>query len=220
MGCSLKKSFEYKNYLKELFSTAIGLMQNERFMTKTTIYHYISRVNKDEEDRVEEYNDPLRDTYNYINPNELIVFVSFIRDTMVRLDYAITVAKNTERVKHYDDLVSKNIINRRLLETLGYTNGFKSKEKPSSEYGRKFNNDGEQVEYKYDTKEVTTIDFDRNHTKSLAASIRKECNMVSEKIDEIAVMPETVPFTTIFEVGESFEEAYERYVNSIEENNE
>lgn len=217
MGCSLKKSFEYKNYLKQLFNNAIVLLQNESFMTKTKVYHYINRVNKEEEDKVEEKDSVIRSTCSYINPNGLISFTVFIKDTITRLDDAIVDAKY---IKDYDALVSQNIINRELLSALCHANAFKSKEKQSSAYGRKFNNDGEQVEYAYDTKEVSTIDFNRNYTKYLAASIRAKCNAVSEKIDEIAVMPNTVDFETIFEIGESFEEAYERYVNSIEENNE
>ncbi len=217
MGCSLKKSFEYKNYLKQLFNNAIGLLQNESFMTKSKVYHYISQANKEEEDKVEENDNAIRSTYSYISPNDLISFTIFIRDTITRLGDAIVDAKY---IKDYDALVSQNIINRELLAALCYANAFKSKEKHSLAYGRKFNNDGEQVEYAYDTKEVSTIDFNRNYTKYLAASIRAKCNAVSEKIDEIAVMPNTVDFETIFEIGESFEEAYERYVNSIEENNE
>ena len=217
MGCSLKKSFEYKNYLKQLFNNAIGLLQNESFMTKSKVYHYIGQANKEEEDKVEENDNAIRSTYSYISPNDLISFTIFIRDTITRLGDAIVDAKY---IKDYDALVSQNIINRELLAALCYANAFKSKEKHSLAYGRKFNNDGEQVEYAYDTKEVSTIDFNRNYTKYLAASIRAKCNAVSEKIDEIAVMPNTVDFETIFEIGESFEEAYERYVNSIEENNE
>lgn len=221
MGCSLKKSFEYKNYLKQLFNNAIGLLQNESFMTKTKVYHYINRANKEEEDKVEENDSEIRSRYNYISPNNLILFTVFVRDTITSLDDAIANAKTKTYIKDYDAFVSQNIINRELLSTLCYANNtFKSKEKQSSAYGRKFNNDGEQVEYVYDTKEVTAIDFNRNYTKSLAASIRAKCNSVSEKIDEIAVMPNTVDFETMFEIGESFEEAYERYVNSIEENNE
>ena len=220
MGCSLKKSFEYKNYLKQLFNNTVGLLQNESFMTKSKVYHYISQANKEEEDKVEENDSAIRSTYSYISPNDLILFTIFIRDTITRLDDAIVDAKTKTYIKDYDALVSQNIINRELLAALCYANAFKSKEKHSLAYGRKFNNDGEQVEYAYDTKEVSTIDFNRNYTKSLAASIRAKCNAVSEKIDEIAVMPNTVDFETIFEIGESFEEAYERYVNSIEENNE
>ena len=213
MGCSLKKSFEYKNYLKELFNNAVSLLQNESFMTKTKVYHYINRVNKEEEDKVEENDSVIRSTHSYISPNGLISFTVFIRDTITRLDDAIVNAKTKTYIKDYDALVSQNIINRELLSALCYANTFKSKEKQSSAYGRKFNNDGEQVEYVYDTKEVTAIDFNRNYTKSLAASIRAKCNAVSEKIDEIAVMPNTVDFETMFEIGESFEEAYERYSN-------
>lgn len=209
---SLKKSFEYKNYFKNLFNECCSLLIDDSFMTKTIEEHYINKVNKDEDDKVENIISLKRNIYSFITPNQLIDFVIYINNECNRLSEAITAAKTREPLSRYDTLITKNSQDRDLLYSISATNKIKSKEEFSVGSGRKFNIDGEQVTYDYDVKRIKTIDFDRNETKKLALKLRSECNSTSEAIDLLLVQ-NLVEFDTIFETGESFEEAFERYLN-------
>lgn len=209
---SLKKSFEYENYLKGLYSEACMLLRDSSFMTVTKAEHYIHSVNKEEEDKVEEITSSIKNSYNFITPNQLIDFVVYINNERKRLAEAVALAKTNEPLNQYDVLIKRNTSDRELLSILDIINKIKGKEDISEGYGRKFNNDGEQVEYSYDVKKITTINFDRNKTKTLAFKLRSVCNYTSEKID-VLLLKNTVDFDTVFEVGESFEDAFERYLN-------
>jgi len=87
--------------------------------------------------------------------------------------------------------------------------------KPSERVGRgqdyKFNNEGNQVPYYYETKEVTVIDFDRNKVKAVAKQLIKESDEVSGQLDKIMI-DTTVEFNPQFDVCDNLADVLEVYM--------
>jgi hypothetical protein len=77
----------------------------------------------------------------------------------------------------------------------------------------KFNEEGNQVKYTYDIKEVTTIDFDRNAVKAIVSRLRQEVDSTSTQID-LMQLNTMVDFETIYEIGDSLEDAVSKYTQS------
>lgn len=69
----------------------------------------------------------------------------------------------------------------------------------------KFNNDGDQVSYRYPVKEVKTIDYDRNAVKGLISKYKKETDRISTARDRIDIMTD-VDYTPLWEVDTPLED--------------
>ena len=78
-------------------------------------------------------------------------------------------------------------------------------------YGYKFNTVGDQVQYTYDVKEVTTIDFDRNKVKGLGKRLIEEADKVSAQVDKLMVEL-NVEYSPEFSVNDSFEDAVTQFL--------
>ena len=205
---SLKKSFEYQNYLDELQRCATNLL-GSNFMVTVNRHHFINAVNHEAEDKVETIEDSKKSEYSFITPNQLVGFAQYIMNERTRLSAAIATAKHNG--SDYDLLIAQNSERRKMLFTFEQLISIKGGERKSKWTAYKFNVDGEQTSYEYDIKDVTTIDFDRNNVKAIVSKLRKECQYVSEKLDHILVMRE-VDFESIFEIGDYFEEAVTKYL--------
>jgi len=77
--------------------------------------------------------------------------------------------------------------------------------------GYKFNNEGNQVPYRYDVKEVTTIDFDRNFVRDLMRKYQQEANEISNKADHCMIDTELEGFIPMFDPDGSFDDIVEVY---------
>lgn len=205
---TLKKSFELKNYLEGLYVKALGLLGVADNVTVTTNNHMRKKAFKDAEDEV------IVDSKSYSFPEQYTVmdivdFALYTLYEMERLTDAINKAKNSDGVS-FDGLITKNNNKRKLLKTLEFMYDIKNSESTYSDTATKFNEEGNQVSYTYDVKRVITIDFDRNAVKSIANRLRKELDETSNSIDLMQI-ERLVDFDTKFEIGDSFEDAMEKF---------
>lgn len=197
----LKEAFRYQNYLSLLFNQATGYLSREDFIMTTTQKHNRTKVNPDAQD--ENIVVPKVLTVDY-NPNDLIDFVVKLIDEKQKLSDAIAKAKRSLDID-IDAAMSMNKTKQDFISVLRRMASIKSSESDKEGTSYKFNNDGDQVSYRYPVKEVKTIDYDRNTVKSLISKFKKETDKISTERDRIDIMTE-VNYDPIWEVDTPLED--------------
>lgn len=197
----LKEAFRYQNYLTSLFVQATGYLSREDFITTTIQKHNLTKVNPDAQD--EDIVVPKVFTVDY-KPNDLIDFVVKLIDEKQKLSNAITDTKKSLDMD-IDAAMSMNKTKQDFISVLRRMTSIKSTESEKEGTSYKFNNDGDQVSYRYPVKEVKTIDYDRNAVKGLISKYKKETDEISTERDRIDIMTE-VDYTPVWEVDTPLED--------------
>ena len=197
----LKEAFRYQNYLTSLFVQATGYLSREDFITTTIQKHNRTKVNPDAQD--EDIVVPKTFTVDY-KPNDLINFVVKLIDEKHKLSNAITEAKKSLDID-VDAAMSMNKTKQDFISVLRRMASIKSSESDKEGTSYKFNNDGDQVSYRYPVKEVKTIDYDRNAVKGLISKYKKETDEISTTRDRIDIMTD-VDYTPVWEVDTPLED--------------
>lgn len=203
---TLKKSFELQNYLKKLLFDAMEVLLQRENITTTTQEHLRHKVYDNAEDETVVI--PKLEDYPF-TPMELVDFACYVQQDMEKLTLAINKAKQSGSV-YFDGLIANNNHKRSLMRCLSNMANIKGTEKITTGYSNKFNEEGNQVKYAYDIKEVTKIDFDRNAVKAIVSRLMKELDETSTTID-IMQLETKVDFDTIFEIGDNLEDAVMKY---------
>ena len=197
----LKEAFRYQNYLTSLFVQATGYLSREDFITTTIQKHNRTKVNPDAQD--EDIVVPKVFTVDY-KPNDLINFVVKLIDEKQKLSNAIAEAKKSLDID-VDAAMSMNKTKQDFISVLRKMVVIKPSESDKEGTSYKFNNDGDQVSYRYPVKEVKTIDYDRNAVKGLISKYKKETDEISTERDRIDIMTE-VDYTPVWEVDTPLED--------------
>lgn len=197
----LKEAFRYQNYLTSLFVQATSYLSREDFITTTTQNHNRSMVNPDAQD--EKISVPKVFNVGY-KPNDLIDFVVKLIDEKQKLSNAITEAKKLLDMD-IDAAMSMNKTKQDFISVLRRMASIKSTESEKEGTSYKFNNDGDQVSYRYPVKEVKAIDYNRNTVKGLISKYKKETDQISTTRDRIDIMTE-VNYDPIWEVDTPLED--------------
>lgn len=197
----LKESFRYQNYLTSLFVQATSYLSREDFITTTTQNHNRSMVNSDAQD--EKISVPKVFNVGY-KPNDLIDFVVKLIDEKQKLSNAITEAKKSLDMD-IDAAMSMNKTKQDFISVLRRMASIKSTESEKEGTSYKFNNDGDQVSYRYPVKEVKAIDYNRNTVKGLISKYKKETDQISTTRDRIDIMTD-VDYTPVWEVDTPLED--------------
>ena len=197
----LKEAFRYQNYLTSLFVQATGYLSREDFITTTIQKHNLTKVNPDAQD--EDIVVPKVFTVDY-KPNDLIDFVVKLIDEKQKLSNAITDTKKSLDMD-IDAAMSMNKTKQDFISVLRRMASIKSSESDKEGTSYKFNNDGDQVLYRYPVKEVKTIDYDRNAVKGLISKYKKETDQISTTRDRIDIMTD-VDYTPLWEVDTPLED--------------
>ena len=197
----LKEAFRYQNYLTSLFVQATSYLSREDFITTTTQNHNRSMVNSDAQD--EKISVPKVFNVGY-KPNDLIDFVVKLIDEKQKLSNAITEAKKSLDMD-IDAAMSMNKTKQDFISVLRRMASIKSTESEKEGTSYKFNNDGDQVSYRYPVKEVKAIDYNRNTVKGLISKYKKETDQISTTRDRIDIMTD-VDYTPVWEVDTLLED--------------
>ena len=191
----LKEAFRYQNYLSLLFRQALEYLSTEDYITTRTQEHIRTNSNPDAQN--EKVCVPK--VYNVdFTPNDLLDFIVTLLDEKQKLSNAITIAKKSLAID-VDASMSMNKIKQEYINVLKGMNSIKSIETDREGFAYTFNNEGNQVSYRYPIKEVKTIDFNRNTVKSLIRKYKKETDDISTERDRIDVMT-NVNYSPIWEV--------------------
>lgn len=77
--------------------------------------------------------------------------------------------------------------------------------------GFRFNGEGNQVSYRCDATQVTTIDFDRSKIRGMATALSKKADEVSMALDKCLVNT-GVAYEAPFDINDSFEEILNDFI--------
>lgn len=202
---TLKKSFEVQNYLSQLLNNALNVLAYNDNITTTKQKHLRKKSYSEavDEEIIVKKTQELPYTIN-----QLIKFIDIVIAEMDKLTTAINDAKHYEG-EYFDAMIAINNKKRNVLRRYDIMAQLKPSETVVKGTGEKFNEAGEQVTYKYDIEQVTTIDFDRNIIKKKVSQLRKELDETSDAIDAMQ-LSSMVDYDPIFEIGESLEDVVER----------
>lgn len=206
---NLKDAFRYQNYLENILNSATNYLTSRDNVVQIKETHYRHKSNPDAEDETKDV------TANRIFPNykveQIIDFMLTVADEKTKLTVAIDEAKKAYKATAYDVNLINNRIRQSVAHTLRYLSNLKSAETTGIGRDYKFNVNGDQVSYAYETKVVQTIDYDRNHVRKLFQRFTEMSDAVSTNLDQ-ALLNITVVMEPKFNVNYSFEEAVEQYL--------
>ena len=77
--------------------------------------------------------------------------------------------------------------------------------------GFRFNGEGNQVSYRCDATQVTTIDFDRNKIRGMATALSNKADEISMSLDKCLVNTE-VSYEPPFDMNDSFEDILSDFI--------
>lgn len=202
---TLKKSFEVQNYLSKLLAEALEILSYNDNVTTTKQTHLRNKSYSEAQD--EEITVKKSNELPFTIDN-LVTFIDLLIAEIDKLTIAINDAKNYKG-QYLDAMIAMNNKRRNVLHVYERMAKLKQTERVVKGTAEKFNEAGEQVTYKYDINETTSIDYDRDRIKSRVSSLRRQLDRVSTAIDEMQ-LSSMVVYDPIFEVGESLEDAVEQ----------
>lgn len=197
----LKEAFRYQNYLQSLFTHALAFLVKENFITTTTENHNRTKVNPDAQD--EKIKKPKLDNVSF-TPMDLVNFIVKVIDEKQKLSNAIVVAKKTASID-IDSAMAMNKTKQEFIHVLQYMSQVKDREIEREGTSYKFNNDGDQVVYRYPVTEVTKIDYNRKDIRGLISKYKKQTDEISSQRDLIDVTTE-VYYDPVWEVDTPLED--------------
>lgn len=205
---NLKEAFRYQNAIQSMITTALGELQDRTNILKVTTTHFRSKVRSDAQDVTIEDNA----NSDYAGKANLLVeFASMLLGEKEKLTKAIHAAKTALDVD-MDGEVALNQERQRFASVLRSMTAYKSSEVilPNGGSGFCFNGEGNQVLYHCEAKKVTTIDFDRNKVRSLAAELSKKSDGISATLDKCVVNTE-VDYEAPFDVNDNFDAVFSKF---------
>jgi len=202
----LKEAFRYQNYLNGLIASVTGYLITPKYTTKTTQEHLRKKANPEAENETFDLSTDRELAYT---ANQMVDFLQHLIDEKEKLSGAISAAKKGCRID-IDAEVANNRMRQNVVSTLSRLSGMKPSESIKRASAFKFNAEGNQVQYVYDVKEVTTIDFDRNKVKALSRNLIQRSDEISAAIDKVMVELE-VNYEPRYNVNDTFEDAMDQF---------
>ncbi|MBQ9613071.1 MAG: hypothetical protein IJV14_10895 [Lachnospiraceae bacterium] len=207
---NLKESYRYHNYLESLMVGAARYLSTPGNVMNVKSEHMRKKVNPDAED--ETLDASAERTIQCEDNNQMIDFLVAVCNERCALALAVERAKQDFKAVCYDAELFSNRCRQTVASTLKRLADIKSTERITTGTAYKFNAEGNQIQYRYDVKEIATIDFDRKKAKEIARKFSQEANEVSDRLDH-AMLEATVVFDPRFSLDDSFEEAFLNFIN-------
>lgn len=205
----LKESFRYQNYLNELIDSCISQLMVGKNITKTVQTHMRNKANPEAQDEIIDLSAERTIAYT---ADQIVDFMTHLVVEKEALTAAVSKAKASASVD-LDAEISNNKVRQKVFNILNRMANTKATERMTRTYGYKFNAEGNQVQYTYDVKEVTTIDFDRNKIRGLARGMVSKSDEVSTTIDKV-VVDTVVDYTPKYSINDSFDDAMEQFLTA------
>lgn len=199
---TLKKAFEYQNYLKGLLNRAMVIINTDGFVTTTKEKHLRSRQYSGAQDEEIIVKKPFE--FDSCSVNQLISLIEILINESEKLTNAINSAKHFSG-QDFDAMIANNSRKREFLNCLIRMSVIKPMERKDVGVAQKFNESGEQVSYKYDVEVVKTIDFDRKAVKAIINKLRNEVDEISQQIDALQITTQ-VFYEPPYQIGDTLED--------------
>lgn len=205
---NLKDAFRFQNKLALLTQNTTSILTDDANVTITETTYLRKKVVPDAEDEVilstphTEFSE---------NINQLVDFLVFlleereklgtaIHDAKAKLDIDFDNASSINHIRHSTVEVFRHMADLRSCESIVHNGG----------HGYRFNAEGNQVSYRCDKKDVTTINFNRNTVRSFITKLSKKADEVSSALDA-ALINSQVDYALPFNVNDSFTEIFTAY---------
>ena len=210
----LKEAYRYQNYLTELSNAAIRYLGTPSNVTVISQEHLRSAAHQDAKDEV---------TTNEADRQIKVPIMKIIAFALDILKEKEEVAKAIDSAKiiyapSVDRDISLNRSRYSLMNTLKYMAALKNTERITQGTAYCFNAEGSQVPYRYDIKQTTRIDFDRNEVRRLINEISGKSDEASNNADYL-LNSVTVAIDPRFNIHDSFEDALESFCKEDSDDN-
>lgn len=204
---NLKEAFRFQNKLKVLSQAAGAILSVPGQVTKVETTYLRKKVMPEAEDEV--VSEPLTPWGERIN--EMVDFLVYLLDQRAALGRAIRTAKAGMELD-MDLETGLNSQRQGLASTLRAMASLSSSESlvPGGGTGYRFNAEGNQVTYRCDIRKVTTIIFDRNKVRKLAAKLYQQADATSTRLD-VALVTTQVDYQPPFDINDTFESVFEQF---------
>lgn len=200
---NLKEAFRYQNKLQHLMDEAVSILSWEKNVTKVENTLLLHKVNPDAQDEVT-LDLPATEYAEHIT--DVAVLLMFLLEQREKLSFAIRQAKQ-RMTMDFDGEVSLNAKRQEIAAIFRRMSQIRCSENlyPGAGTGYKFNAEGNQVSYKCDLKQVTTINFDRKRIRLYAAGLNRMSDLISAQLDRQLVNTE-VDYEPSFDVNDTFQD--------------
>ena len=186
---NMKDAFRFQNRIKSLMCEATSILQDRRNIVKVKTTHLRSQVLADTQDAVVEEAAPSEYAGH---ANEVAALLMFLMDEREKLSQAIHAAKSNLELDMDSEAGAANRQRQELAEVFRRMAALRNSERTIAGGGSgfRFNGEGNQVSYRCDATQVTTIDFDRNKIRGMAAALSKKADEISVSLDRCLVNTE------------------------------
>lgn len=207
----LKEAFRYQNFFESLLERILNdYLRTSNVLTVET-EHKFNEVNK-EKDNVTE-NETAERPFD-CKVDDLFDLCLEIIDLKATLSQKIAIAKNKAKINiDTAALINKN--KQELAMHLNHLSSLKSSEEKSFGVDYKFDVDMKQQSYRYPTKTVKSIDFNRNTALAIAKRLLKEADETSTKIEEVQILTK-FEFDTPYNVNDTLEDVVAKFMEKKE----
>ena len=215
---NIKDAGRYANFLEKVIEKLDRELYRHENLYNTVEKHLRFKSNAEAQDETIEVK--VEREFN-ISIEDLSYLIINLIDEKIKLALSIEDAK--QNIKLDWKLGDKNLTldsaieyNKKLREYIGflkYSVDAKSTETNKTAQGKKFNVEGNQVNYAYDVTIVKTINFDRNVTSNLYKKILTQTDKISTEIDE-AMLKDTVNYFPLYSIHDSIDDLINEYLKS------
>ena len=206
MSITLKEAFRYQNFLDNILGQAENYLRCSDNYMIVTEEHLRSKAVANAEDQV---TDNKVDREISVAPDILVDFVVSVLTEKEKLTNAINKAK-TQHCNDFDVFIEVNKARRGVVETLKRMSRTKGKETIIRGSAYTMNAEGNQIQYFYDIKKTSVVDFDRRKVKSLVNKLSADADRASATIDYWQTSV-PVDFSPLYDLNDTFEELAEQY---------
>ncbi|MBQ3091299.1 MAG: hypothetical protein IJC44_02090 [Clostridia bacterium] len=206
---NLKEAFRFQNKLQQLMDEAQAILNNPGNVTRTEKTYLRKKVMPEAENETVVVE---QDCLYADRITEVAGFLLWILAQREALSAAIRRTKNTLPID-MDGEVCLNTLRQSAAQTLRRMSALRGSEMQVANggFGYRFNAEGNQVTYKCDVRNVTTINFDRNIIRKYLTRLDKTADAVSSEIDRCMVNAE-VEYEAPFDVNDGFADIFEGWL--------
>ena len=207
---NLKDAFRFQNKLQALMEEAQSILSDTENITKVQNTYLYKKVMPEAENETtidvppSEYSEQI---------TQVAEFLLYLLEEREKLSAAICRAKaGLDLPAGLDGEVSLNGKRQEVAKLFRRMTGLRSSERLISKGGTgyRFNQEGNQVSYLCDVKQVTTINFDRNKIRSMCTSLSQKADQVSAALDTVLINT-PVHYAVPFDVNDTFADTFEAF---------
>lgn len=209
---NLKEAFRFQDKLQTLMDQAQEILNDDQNLTRVEITYLCKKTKPDADDEII-LNAAGSEYYDRI---DLIAeFLLYLLSEQEKLSASICSAKESVPFNAgLDGEVELNKKRREIAVLLQRMSDIRNSERVIHNGGTSycFNLKGNQISYRCDLKQVTTVNFDRKQIRKMCSDLSKKVDYVSAGLDA-AIVNIKVDYNPPFSVNDFFADVFEVFVS-------